>query len=124
MGYAGTYAHPGADYFAADRGQDMYLNLIDSPDPAYIAPEAVRAGVDFIGRQLDAGRTVVVHCDQGKSRAPSIALLYLAGQGMTLADFERLMPEYHPGLGMRLFVARHWAEYQRPVGSDLGSPCA
>lgn len=79
LGYSGRASaktHP--EYLIARRGNRLILNLVDAPDPAYILDEIMDAAVEFIHSQLAGGQRVLVHCNQGLSRSPGIAILYLA----------------------------------------------
>lgn len=72
----------------------------------------------WIEYQLDHNRQVIIMCNQGLSRSPTIALLYLAkvlaripNQTFSKARtaFEKLYPDYAPK-GIADFVATHWNE--------------
>ena len=102
--------HP--EYLMARRGLVLYLNLVDAADPQYIPDQIIDAALAFIEEQLTAGKKVLVHCNQGVSRAPSIALLYLVKVGHIdgtpeeiVKTFQGLYPGYNPTNGIRLYVA-------------------
>ena len=93
---------------------------MDTHDPAYIHKQIVDAALIFIDKGLAAGRRVLVHCNQGESRGPSLGLLYLASRTDALprstldaaeAKFRQLYPGYLPKEGMRGFLRLHWTEY-------------
>ena len=59
----------------------------------------------------------MVHCNQRKSRAPSVALLFLAKCRAALSndsyltarsEFEKLYPGYKPGPGIQAYLRRKW----------------
>lgn len=78
LGYSGrAVANTHPEYLIARRGDRLILNLVDAANPAYIPKEIMDAALLFIEASLRGGRRVLVHCNQGHSRAPSIALLYL-----------------------------------------------
>ena len=88
--------------------------------------EIVDAALNFIEKGLVAGLRVLVHCNQGESRGPSLGLLYLAARTDALhrstleaaeAKFRQLYPSYLPKEGMRSFLRIHWNEYVRVNGS-------
>lgn len=123
LGYT-TKAAPEGDkeYYVAYRGHELMLNLIDSPDPKYIPPTVIDAALAFIGGNIHR-RDVLVHCNRGESRAPSIALLWMAANttdlsGQTLADAEGdfilRYPNYSPGSGIRGFLYQNWKRYVMP----------
>lgn len=120
LGYRGRGAskdHP--EYLMAKRENRLILNLVDVKDPAYIAKEIMDEALQFIGQSLEADRKVLVHCNQGMSRSPGIALLYLAKEGIinntsfeeALADFEKIYPGISMAGGMKGFLEEKWGEY-------------
>ena len=127
LGYTGRAAPKGPEYLLAERGHRLYLNLVDTHDPAYVAKEIVDAALNFIEKGLAAGQQVLVHCNQGESRGPSLGLLYLAARTDALprstleaaeAKFRQLYPSYLPKEGMRGFLRIHWNEYVRANGPE------
>jgi hypothetical protein len=133
LGYSGRAAaktHP--EYLIVRRGDRLILNLVDAADPAYIPEEIMDAALSFIEASLHADRPVLVHCNQGHSRAPSIALLYLRAHTARFAStefesaehgFREIYPAYRPAAGVQGFLRSHWAVYDRNVsGVEPGSP--
>ncbi len=123
LGYTSRAApkdHP--EYLWAHRGNRLILNLIDAPDPTYIPKQIIDTAVAFIDDADAAKRRVLVHCNKGESRAPTIMLLAMAP--VLPPEFEEaeerfklLYPPYNPGKGMRAFAMQHWREYHaRPFG--------
>ena len=106
----------------ARRTRRLILNLIDAPDPAYIPEEIMVAAIDAIDHALATGDKVLVHCNQGQSRAPMIGLLWLRYSKFSgpfikrlsfddaLAAYAELYPPLSPGDGMRAFVAARWEQ--------------
>jgi hypothetical protein len=120
LGYTGRAApktHP--EYLVARRGNRLILNFVDAPDPNYIPREMVDEALEFIHERLAEGSRVLVHCNQGESRAPTLALLYLAKFTTELPgdvrgamdEFRRRYPPYNPAGGVRGFTIANWAEY-------------
>jgi hypothetical protein len=124
LGYAGRAApkdHP--EYLIARRGDRMILNLIDVQDSAFVPPAMVAQAVEFVRTARDKGQTVLIQCNQGQSRAPTLGLLCLAAQlpadfAAAEAEFLNLYPAYAPSQGMRGFAETHWASY-RGSASEL-----
>jgi len=109
--------HP--EYLYAVRGDRLYMNLVDVDDPAYVQKELVDKALAFIHEKLAAGKKVLVHCNQGESRGPGIALLYLLRHTQvlhktSLADalgaFQRIYPAFHPASGIAGYIAAHWSD--------------
>lgn len=98
--------------------RDLYLNIIDPPIPLFQL-ETFRLAMGFIEKRLPDG-DVMVHCNEGRSRAPSIVLLWLAKAGelpktsyqlaATTFRARGLTIPYRPGEGISKFLAEHWHE--------------
>lgn len=115
LGYAERGApkdHP--EYLIAQRGNRLCLNLIDAPNPGFVPPAIFAAALQYINEALGGGNQVLVHCNQGMSRSPSIVLAYLrvhdplyqAITDITSAErkFVQTYPHYNPAWGIREFV--------------------
>ncbi len=120
LGYTGRGAPKDSpEYLVARRGDRLYLNLVDTEDPAYVSDDIVRSALEFIREALATGKDCLVHCNLGESRSPSLALLFLASIGAipnanlpeAEVAFLKLYQAYRPKAGMRLYLAAHWAEY-------------
>jgi hypothetical protein len=71
----------------------------------------------FVDREI-AEREVLIHCNQGESRARSLALVYMAkwlkllphdSHRKAAAAFREKFT-YNPGLGIRAWFAQRWNE--------------
>jgi hypothetical protein len=120
LGYTGRAAlktHP--EYLIAVRPGQLMLNLVDVDNVAYIAPEIIDAALVAIHDNIGATK-VLVHCNQGFSRSPTIGLLYLAkhtdryrsmDSASAVREFLKIYPAYAPALGMSEYVRLNWAKY-------------
>lgn len=110
-------AHP--SYLAYEDGQFLSFNWVDGPAHLYkwSGPQSFRRALDFIDRWYDT-RHVLINCDQGQSRSPTVALLYLAKRLHRLPNesfavareaFMTIFPSYAPS-GIADFVSEHWDE--------------
>lgn len=108
------------DYLFARRNNRLILNLVDAPKPEFFDKSLIDTALVFIDEQLNLGKNVLVCCNQGESRSPSICLLYMAskgffGNGMAFEKaeevFKHIYPPYNPGPGIREFMRLHWGEY-------------
>lgn len=126
LGYFGRAApktHP--EYLVAMRGDCLILNFVDAPDPKYVPRELVDAALEFMHARLAEGSRVLVHCNQGESRAPTLALLYLARHTSELPadidgavlEFRRRYPLYRPAGGVWGYVVANWMGYSTGAGS-------
>ncbi len=120
LGYTSRGAPKGdPEYLIARRGNRLILNLVDAPDPDYIPKEIIDAALNFIAAGLAQSRKVLVHCNLGESRSPSIGMLYLASSTSKLPkdfasaeqSFRQIYPSYNPSSGMRGFLIKHWTGY-------------
>jgi len=103
--------HP--EYLWAVRDNEIALNAVDADKPEFFAISMINAALDFIDTKLNEGLKVLVHCNQGQSRSPSIALLYMKGRlpdDFTEAEeqFRKIYPGYNPKNGIREYVKAHW----------------
>ena len=105
LGYTSRGAPKDEDYFFALRGNRLILNLVDAQEVKYIPSIVIDKALGFIEKHIKEGR-VGIFCNEGRSRSPSIAFLYLLKLGVvkTNDDFLKLFPAYDPGKGMRDFV--------------------
>lgn len=120
LGYASQGAprqHP--EYLLAERPGRLILNLVDVAQVSFIAPVIVDTALSAIDRHISNFK-VLVHCNQGFSRSPSIALLYLLkytdalgsdDPAVALSVFRKLYPPYAPAQGMADYVRLNWARY-------------
>lgn len=97
---------------------NLYLNIIDPPQPLFKL-ETFTTALAFIKRHWRAGDPILIHCNQGESRAPSIALLFLASETGIIPngsyeaatqEFIELYPKYKPGQGIQTFLRQHWLD--------------
>ncbi len=108
------------EYVLARRGNRLILNLVDASDPAYIPTQIIDAALEFVREGLALGDRVLVHCNLGESRSPSIGLLYLAVYTHELpittleeaeTAFRLRYPAYNPKPGIRGFLQANWRSY-------------
>ena len=119
VGYRGKLSPHHPHYLVLERGADLYLNLIDPPKPLFMAP-SFHSFLAFSRVQLGMDRKILIHCNQGESRAPSLVLLILAklvsripneSYEAARAEFETLFNGYNPGRGIQTYLAGHWHEF-------------
>lgn len=110
--------HP--EYLYAERENRLFMNIVDAPKSIFFDKGMIDKALDFIHEKRNEGLKVLVHCNEGMSRSPSIALLYLVKHKYinvdTLEDVEaeflKLYPNYNPGAGMRGFVKENFEVYR------------
>ncbi len=121
LGYSGRAApntHP--EYLVAHRGKRLMLNIVDADNPGFFAKSMIDQALDFIEQQYSEELNVLVHCNQGESRGPSIALTYMAARLQALPNesleaaeqpFKTLYPYYNPKPGIRGHIKQYWQQY-------------
>ena len=79
-------------------------------------PQLFTESIAFIQKNIE-NRKVLIHCNQGFSRAPSIALLWLSKKTdiisndsfqAALIEFRELFPRYQPGRGIVSYLSAMW----------------
>jgi len=117
MGWGNVTPRDHPNYLSFEDGQLLSFNWVDGAAFLYrmSGPEAFTRALDFI-EQWSATKNVLINCDQGQSRSPTVALLYLAKRLHVIPDgsfeearqaFQALHPNYAPS-GIAEFVAAHW----------------
>jgi hypothetical protein len=100
-----------------EEGQNLYLDLTDGPAGQF-STDPFEAFLAFAFRHWEGGAGLLIHCNLGISRAPSLALLFLAKRldalpgfsyGAASSAFCNLMPGYSPGEGIRSFLREQWS---------------
>jgi hypothetical protein len=119
LGYRGSLPKDHPNYLVYERGNHLFLNMIDPNEPLFMPPLFV-VSLDFIEQHISK-RKVLIHCNEGLSRSPSLALLYLAKRagvineksyGLAVRDFVKLFPSYRPGRGIALYLELHWKKFK------------
>jgi hypothetical protein len=120
LGYKGRGApkdHP--EYLIARRTGCLILNLVDVDNVDYIPTEIIDTAISDIHQNI-ASSKVLVHCNQGLSRSPTVAFLYLLkfsdvfrrqDHNQDLQDFLKIYPSYTPAQGMADYVKINWLRY-------------
>ncbi len=114
VGYTGNLSSSHPAYLIHEAGSHLFLNMID-PDRPLFSEVLFTKSVEFIASNIITGN-VLIHCNQGFSRAPSLALVYLASIGVieksnyaqAAAAFLQLYPNYQPGMGIQIFLKDRW----------------
>lgn len=118
VGYRGNLSDSHPNYLVLERASDLYLNIIDPPVPLF-KPALFSHFMNFAKKHWDDGKELVIHCNKGESRAPSLGLLFLA-RGIAVIDdssyssargeFQKLYSRYQPGKGIQTYFTQNWAK--------------
>ena len=119
VGYKGNIPRTHSNYLTYECGNHLFLNIIDPNEPLFMPPIFI-SSLDFIEKHISK-QEILIHCNSGLSRAPSIALLYLAKRAKAIdgesfekasQDFVKLFPNYRPGRGISLYLYYNWHEFK------------
>jgi protein tyrosine phosphatase len=107
-------------YIMFEEENHLYINWVDAPSPKMFDWQG--KGVinfikvlDFIDSQIK-DKKVFVHCDQGQSRSPAVAMLYMSKRmkkipqdfELSKIEFAKLYPDYFSGSGITKFIEQNW----------------
>ena len=107
--------HP--SYICYEKDNRLSLNWVDGEARLYnwSGPKTFIKILNFIDKWIQT-KKILIHCDQGQSRSPTLGLLYLAkrsklipSQSFDLArvEFTKLYPCYSPS-GIATYVKNNW----------------
>lgn len=107
--------HP--NYLIYKNDDHLFLNMVDMEREllAKFTHPIMESALSFIRVHIEIQK-ILIHCNQGQSRSPSIGLLYLAQTGNisnnsykdAVKDFINIYPAYNPGIGIQLYLQKHW----------------
>ena len=119
LGYKGRGAPKESPYYfyLYDANNHLILNIVDTDSPEFFNDEMIDEAVKYCIDGLKTNRKVLVHCNQGESRAPSLVLLLLRRIGHyncsfeeAVEDFKTLYPGFNPKRGIFTYVRNRWYE--------------
>jgi len=103
---------PGIDeigylYLPIDIKEDLYLNIIDRPNPRFYTP-LFDVALDFIYKKIKEDKKVLVHCNKGLSRSPTLVIAYMCKfRGVDIRRWSDVLLkkiDYNPSVGMFEFL--------------------
>lgn len=100
------------EYLIARRGNRMILNAVDNIAVQWIDKGMIQQALDFVSPE----EATLIACNQGRSRSPAIALMWMLKCGHIKAaslvdaenDFKHLYPAYAPTQGYRDFINQNY----------------
>ena len=120
VGYSGNLPSTHEDYALKRKGNEMALNLVDmhffSENYLDFNKDMFEQAFSFLDEYYKNGKRIYIHCNEGKSRSPSLGMLYMARLGgFDYADFEnslekfkKIYPTYEPKKNIFETVKRLW----------------
>ena len=121
VGYRGSLPSNHPYYLVMETENNLYLNMIDPPGPLFMMPLFTRF-LKFTSHHWNNRQNVLIHCNKGESRAPSLALLFLAknieiinneSYKMAKQEFMNIYPYYTPGTGIQIYLEKNWEKILR-----------
>ena len=117
VGYRGNLSSLHSNYLVYENHNNLFLNIVDMDRELlskYTHP-IMKSALNFIRDHIKTEK-ILVHCNQGQSRSPSIGLVYLAQNGNISSnsyinakeEFVKIYPEYLPGKGLELYLHKNW----------------
>ena len=115
LGYR-TRSCPQCDeYYFAQREKVLYLNLVDATDVKYIPKIIIDKALSFIEEHIENNK-ILLHCNLGESRSPSIGLLYLRKTGyfdgknalQGMFEYKEIYKKFNPNHGMMDYIIQNW----------------
>lgn len=107
--------HP--NYLIYKKSKHLFLNMVDMEREllAKFTHPIMKSALEFIRNNIK-DQKILIHCNQGQSRSPSISLIYLAqnenipNNSYTDAKdgFLKIYPYYLPGRGIELYLKNNW----------------
>lgn len=119
VGYRGSLLSNHPNYLVLERNNNLFLNIIDPPKPLFKMP-LFKEFLRFTKFHWDKFKNVFIHCNEGESQAPSLALLFLAKHIGVISnesflkskqDFMKIFPFYKPGEGIQIYLQTYWNEF-------------
>jgi len=77
VGYTKRISPDHPNYLSLREGQNLFLNIIDPDEPLFKSPLFIET-LRFCKEYIKTDKKILFHCNQGDSRAPSLALLHLS----------------------------------------------
>ena len=117
LNYKGLLPSTHPHYLIYENDNHLYLNLVDTPyefQPEFTNP-VFKSAIKYIHREINTQK-LLIHCNFGYSRSPSLGLVYLAITGVipnkslekAAQEFFKLYPKYSPGRGITLYMNNNW----------------
>lgn len=119
VGYRGSLPSTHPFYLVFETKNNLFLNMIDPPSPLFMMPSFTHF-LEFISIQWNANKNVLIHCNKGESRAPSLALLFLAKHVGSInnesyikakQEFMKIYSYYTPGSGIQIYLEANWDKF-------------
>lgn len=111
LGYTERGAPKDDNYYFVERPRLLSLNLVDPPHESFIPPQVVNKALSFARKHLEQNHKVLIACNSGFSRAPSLGLLMMYELGKLPASraismYRKIYPDFAPSEGFKQFLRK------------------
>lgn len=109
-------------YIMFEEENHLYINWVDAQSPEMFDWQGQGVAnftkvLDFIDSKI-RDRKVFVHCDQGQSRSPAVAMLYMSKRQKAISpnfddariEFAKIYPDYFSDSGITKFIQQNWEQ--------------
>lgn len=123
VGYRGSLSPTHPNYALKQKDNEMALNLVDmdkfSPDYLQFNKDMFTQAFAFLDHYMAKSYNLLIHCNQGESRGPTLGMLYAARLGKfqymdfekTLQQFKHIYPYYSPKANIYLTTKSLWNDF-------------
>lgn len=124
VGYENKCSKDHQEYLVAYRPENnvMALNMVDAPKVEFFSDKMIYPAIEFIGKELENHRNVVVICNKGESRSPTMCLMYMMKNNVfdknlshseVFSEFSKLARNWNPRLGILQYCVSYWDKYRK-----------
>lgn len=117
--FANKFGAPKPGEWTKGEGSALWMNLENRHEPDY-AVDQFKGFLTFAKNEMGTRRPMLIHGEKGESRAPMLALLFLAKVlhrirnetfDQAWVDFEKVSEErFAPAEGLEMWMRDHWRE--------------
>lgn len=79
-------------YLSFEEGPELWLNIVDADHKGMFPRELFECFLGWIERHRE--QEVLIHCNEGRSRSPALAMLALVARGEIAPGFDEAVEEY------------------------------
>lgn len=117
LGYTGRAAPKDSPYyfFLYNTHNHLILNIFDAPDSRFFNDAMIDEAIKYCTDGMAKEKKILIHCNKGESRAPTIALMVLKKLNVAPVDFDdavdylnSIYRTYTPSNGILEYARNRW----------------
>ncbi|MBI4652113.1 dual specificity protein phosphatase family protein [Candidatus Desantisbacteria bacterium] len=119
VGYRGNLSSNHPYYLIYESANHLFLNIVDMDRELLVkfTHPIIQSALVFIRKHIKEQK-ILIHCNMGQSRSPSIGLIYLAQNNIiscnsyssAKVEFSEIYSDYLPGKGIALYLQKNWED--------------